>query len=102
MQKVKAEPRREVDFSRGRRGAVIAPEPGKTKISIQLDKKVLEHFRKAVDEAGGGSYQGAINAALLGHIERESMKQMIREVIREEIGRPRAVPVARKKTRALA
>jgi len=35
---------RDIDFSQGKRGPVIAPEPGKTKISIRLDNVVLNHF----------------------------------------------------------
>jgi uncharacterized protein (DUF4415 family) len=32
----------------------VRPEPGKTKISIRLDNAVIEYFRNAVDQAGGG------------------------------------------------
>jgi len=52
VRKVVAEKYREFDFSRGKRGPVVKPEPGKTKISIRLDTKVLEHFRDLVDKAG--------------------------------------------------
>lgn len=102
MRKVKAEARREIDFSKAHRGPVIAPEPGKTKISIRLDNKVLEHFRKAVDAAGGGSYQGAINAALLAHIESASIETLLRNVIRDELGGQGRVAANRKKGRAVA
>src|SRR5438477_470496 len=40
MKKVVAEKRREFDFSRGKRGPVILPDPGKTKISIRMDKAI--------------------------------------------------------------
>lgn len=85
MKKVAAEKRREVDFSRARRGAVLKPEPGKTKISIRLDNAVLEHFRRVADEAGGGSYQTLINDALLEHIHRSSTLEVVRQVVREEL-----------------
>jgi len=62
--------KREYDFSKGRRGAVVAPEPGKTRITIRIDNKVLDHFRKLVHEMGGGNYQTLINDALLEHILR--------------------------------
>jgi hypothetical protein len=42
MKRVVAEKYRDIDFSRGKRGPVIKPEPGKAKISIQLDNVVLE------------------------------------------------------------
>ena len=46
MKKVVAEKYREFDFSRGKRGPVIKPEPGKTKISIRLDNAALEHIQR--------------------------------------------------------
>ena len=36
MKRVVAEKYRDIDFSRGKRGAVVKPEPGETKISIRL------------------------------------------------------------------
>lgn len=56
MKKVAAEPYREFDFSRAKRGPVVKPEPGKTKISIRFDNSILNYFRKVVDVSGGGSY----------------------------------------------
>ena len=44
MKKVVAEKYRDIDFSGAKRGAVVKPEPGKTKISIRLDNAVLEYF----------------------------------------------------------
>ena len=57
--------KREYDFSKGRRGPVVPPEPGKSRITILLDDKVLDHFRKQVHEMGGANYQTLINEALL-------------------------------------
>jgi uncharacterized protein (DUF4415 family) len=85
MKKAAAEKYRHIDFSRARRGAVVEPEPGKTKISIRLDNAVLEFFRKTADEAGGGSYQTLINDALLEHIHRRSTLDAVRQIVREEI-----------------
>ena len=73
------------DFSRAKRGAVVKPEPGKTKISIRLDNTVIEFFRAAVDRAGGGNYQTLINDALLEHIHRRSTLDAVRQVVREEL-----------------
>ncbi len=36
MKRVVAEKYRDIDFSRAKRGPVVRPEPGKTKISIRL------------------------------------------------------------------
>lgn len=86
MKKVAAEPYRDIDFSRGKRGAVVEPDPGRTKISIRLDNAVLEYFRSAVDEAGGGNYQTTlINDALLAYIQQRSVLETVRQVVREEL-----------------
>ena len=85
MRKVAAEKRRQIDFSRARRGPVIKPEPGKTKISIRLDNAILDYFRKVVDDAGGGNYQTLINNALAEHIHGRSTLDAVRQVVREEV-----------------
>jgi uncharacterized protein (DUF4415 family) len=85
MKKAAAEKYRDIDFSRAKRGAVVKPTPGKTKISIRLDNAVIEHFRNLVDDAGGGNYQTLINDALLHHIRRLSTLDVVRQVVREEL-----------------
>jgi uncharacterized protein (DUF4415 family) len=85
MKKVAAETYRDIDFSRAKRGPVLRPEPGKTKISIRLDNTVLKYFRDLVDKAGGGNYQTLINDALLEHVHRRSTLDVVREVVREAL-----------------
>jgi uncharacterized protein (DUF4415 family) len=85
MKKSVAEPYRDIDFSNARRGPVIKPDPGKAKISIRLDKRVIEHFRSIVEEAGGGNYQTLINDALVAYIEQRSVLEAVRQVVREEM-----------------
>jgi uncharacterized protein (DUF4415 family) len=85
MRKVAAERYRDIDFSRAKRGAVVRPEPGKTKISIRLSNAVLEYFRDQVDKAGGGNYQTLINDALLEHIHRRAAVDVVRQILREEL-----------------
>jgi uncharacterized protein (DUF4415 family) len=85
MRKGVAEKYRDIDFSRAKRGPVVKPEPGKTKISIRLDNTVIEFFRATVDRAGGGNYQTLINDALLEHIHRRSTLEAVRQVVREEL-----------------
>jgi uncharacterized protein (DUF4415 family) len=92
MKKVVAEPNREIDFSAAKRGPVVATEPGKTKISIRIDNAVLEHFRAKVERAGGGNYQTLMNDALLGYIQQANVIDAVRQVVREELGTPRAKP----------
>lgn len=77
--------KREYDFSKGKRGAVVPPEPGKTRITIRLDNEILDHFRKRVHEMGGGNYQTLINDALREHIGREGIEKAVRRAVREEL-----------------
>ena len=83
--------RKGVDFSRGRRGAVLQPAKGKTRITIRLDTELLDWFREEVGRAGGGNYQTLINDALRQHVEgkRENLEDTLRRVLREELARPR-------------
>ncbi len=55
MKKIAAEPYRDIDFTDAKRGPVIPPEPGKTKISIRLDNNVIDYFREHVERAGSGT-----------------------------------------------
>ena len=85
MKKTVAEPVRDFDFSTAARGAPIPPEPGKTKISIRLDNRVLDFFRSQVERAGAGNYQTLINDALVAFIQQRSMLDDVRTVVREEL-----------------
>ncbi|MBU6258467.1 MAG: BrnA antitoxin family protein [Burkholderiales bacterium] len=89
MKKVAAEPYRDIDFSNAKRGAVIAPEAGKTKISIRIDNSVIEHFRKQVEQVGSGNYQTLINDALVAFIQQRSVIEAVRQVVREELASPK-------------
>lgn len=81
--------KKEYDFSRGKRGAVIKTPPGKTRITIRIDDDVLQWFRDQVHDAGGGNYQTLINAALREYVEGQegSLKSTLRSVVREELAR---------------
>ncbi len=89
MKNVAAEPYRQIDFSRAKRGPVIQAESGKTKISIRLDNRIIEHFRSMVESAGAGSYQTLINDALADYVQQRSVLEAVRQVVREEISRGR-------------
>ncbi|MBU6485021.1 MAG: BrnA antitoxin family protein [Betaproteobacteria bacterium] len=79
--------RKEYDFSKGKRGAVI-PAPGKTRVTIMLDNNVIEAFRVKAESIGTG-YQTLINAALreviLGTHEKPLTVTTLRRVLREEL-----------------
>jgi uncharacterized protein (DUF4415 family) len=59
----------EYDFSKAKRGAIVAVPKKKQKIAIRLDRDVLDWFRDEVDRAGGGSYQDGINDVLRQHVK---------------------------------
>jgi uncharacterized protein (DUF4415 family) len=75
------------DFSKGKRGAVVRPDPKKVRITIRLDGDIIEHFKKQVHAAGGGNYQTLINDALRASLESEAkpLEDTLRKVIREEL-----------------
>jgi uncharacterized protein (DUF4415 family) len=85
MKRTAAEPRRQIDFSRAKRGAVVQPQSGKTKISIRLDNEVLDHFRVLVEQRGSGNYQSLINDALRTLVRQESVADMTRDVVKQEL-----------------
>ncbi|HMO47960.1 MAG TPA: BrnA antitoxin family protein [Rubrivivax sp.] len=84
--------RKEYDFSKAKRGAII-PSPGKTRITIVLDDDVIEFFRAKAEQQGAG-YQTMINAALRQVFTTEQGKSsddrpltvaVLRKVLREEL-----------------
>ncbi|MGH7325344.1 MAG: BrnA antitoxin family protein [Candidatus Rokuibacteriota bacterium] len=79
--------KREYDFSKGRRGAVIKTSAGKVRITIRIDEDIIDWFRARAHQAGGGNYQTLINAALREHMtsEREPFADTVRKVVREEL-----------------
>jgi len=81
--------RKEYDFTKGKRGPVIAPPSGKTRITIRLDNDVIEWFKAQVTQTGGGNYQTLINRALRDSIasSKEPIEETLRRVIREEFDR---------------
>ncbi len=82
----------EYDFSSAKRGAIDPLPPGKRRITIRLDEDVIDWFMDRVDRAGGGNYQTMINEALRKHINRQSLGELLRRIVREELGRAAQVP----------
>jgi hypothetical protein len=79
--------RKEYDFSKGRRGAIVKPAPAKTRITVRIDTDILDWFRSQVELAGGGNYQTLLNDALRAYVEdqQESIETLVRRVVREEL-----------------
>jgi hypothetical protein len=83
--------RDEYDIRGGVRGALCPMPPGYTRVAIRMDDEVLDWFRDKVNRAGGGDYVRLINDALREHIrKRETVEEMLRRIVREELGRVRA------------
>ncbi|MGH9324218.1 MAG: BrnA antitoxin family protein [Vicinamibacteria bacterium] len=81
--------KKEYNFKRGKRGAIIKTPPGKTRITIRIDEDILQWFREQVHAAGGGNYQTLINSALREYVDRKaySLSDTLRSVVREELAR---------------
>ncbi len=78
--------KKEYNFSKGKRGAVI-PATGKTRITIYLDDAVVQRF-KAESEKTGKGYQTLINEALssyLGLTRKALTPELVRRIVREEL-----------------
>ena len=78
--------KKEYDFSKGKRGAVIPPV-GKIRITIYLDEAILTRF-KAQSERTGKGYQTLINDALnsyLGLTTKPLTEEIVRKIVREEL-----------------
>jgi uncharacterized NAD(P)/FAD-binding protein YdhS len=88
--------KKQYDFSKAKRGAVIPAAPGKTRITIRIDDDVLEWFRKQAHDAGGGSYQAMMNRVLRDYVEGqiEPLEETLRRVLLE------VIPSGQEKTRA--
>ena len=79
--------KKEYDFSKGKRGAIIPTPKNKIRITIRIDGDILDWFREQVNRAQGGNYQTLMNDALRAHVESKSgqAEAMVRKVVREEL-----------------
>lgn len=75
------------DFSQGRRGAVIPNSGNKVRITIRLDRDIIDWFRARVEAQGGGNYQTMINDTLRKFMDQQEqpLEEVIRRVLREEL-----------------
>ncbi len=86
--------KREYDLRKGKRGPVIPLPAEKVRITIRLDREIVDHFREKVRKAHGGNYQTLINDALREHIRRPGLAQLlgaeVRSVLREKLEKIKA------------
>lgn len=75
------------DFSKGKRGAVLPASGNKVRITIRLDRDIVDWFRSKVEEQGGGNYQSMLNDALRKYMEQQEqpLEDILRRVVREEL-----------------
>ena len=83
--------RKEYDFSRAKRAAAVphlaklqAEAAGKTRITMRVDNDVLAVF-KARAEMTGGNYQTLINDALKQVATGQTLAEVVRQTIRQEL-----------------
>ena len=60
----------------------LTQQMGKQKITIMLDEAVVQAYKA---RAGGRGYQTLINETLRKGLQADAIKEMLREVIREEL-----------------
>ena len=80
--------KKEYDFSKGKRGAVVATT-GKTRITLWIDDDILAKFRSLSEKTGRGN-QTLINEALSRHAriaEPAVTAAVVRKIVREELTR---------------
>lgn len=79
--------KKEYNFKKGKRGAVVPVPKGKTRITIRIDDDILDWFRGEVEAAGGGNYQTLINQALREYLKQQQqpLEELLRRVVREEL-----------------
>jgi hypothetical protein len=81
--------KKQYDFSKGKRGAVIKVPRGKSRITSGWMAMSWNGSASRWMAAESGSYQNLINRALRAHVERseEPLGAIRRRVVREELGR---------------
>jgi len=75
------------NFSGARRGSVVPPSGRKVRITIRLDRDLVEWFKSKAELEGGGNYQTMLNDALRASTEYQNgeLERLLRKVVREEI-----------------
>ena len=75
------------DFRKARRGAVVASAGNKVRITIRLDRDLIEWFKSKVEAQGGGNYQTMLNDALRAYTEHQDqpLEKLLRKIVREEL-----------------
>jgi len=70
------------DLDRAKFRVGLKSAPRKKRVTILLDTVLIEYFRA---KAGGRGYQTLINETLRQAVERDDLKETLRQIIREEL-----------------
>jgi uncharacterized protein (DUF4415 family) len=70
------------DASPAKFSDTLAAQMGKQRITIMLDEAIVQAYKS---RAGGRGYQTLINETLRRGLQADSLKETLREVIREEL-----------------
>lgn len=73
------------DMERAEFRVGLKPAPRKRRITISLDTVLIEYFQA---KAGDRGYQTLINDTLRQAMERDTLEETLRRVIREELDHP--------------
>ena len=75
------------NFSKARRGAVAPSTGNKVRITIRIDRDIVDWFKAKVEKHGEGNYQSLLNDALRTHIGQkdQSLERLLRKVVRDEL-----------------
>ena len=66
------------DFSKGKRGRILPPESeaeGKTRITIRLDKDIVDRFLELAEQSGGTSGYQSNDQRDVARISREEVAE---------------------------
>ncbi|MBP6471462.1 MAG: BrnA antitoxin family protein [Chloroflexi bacterium] len=75
----------QADMERAEFRVGLKPAPRKRRITISLDTVLIEYFQA---KAGDRGYQTLINDTLRQAMERDTLEETLRRVIREELDHP--------------
>jgi uncharacterized protein (DUF4415 family) len=77
----------DTEYVSGKTAPLRSASGRKVRITIRVDRDIVDWFRGRVKEQGGGSYQAMVNDALHRYIQsrEQPLEETLRRVIREEL-----------------
>lgn len=72
----------QLDLDRATYRVGLKPAPRKQRVTIMLDTTLVEYFKSL---AGDRGYQTLINETLRRAVDRDSLEESLRQIVREEL-----------------